>query len=202
MSEAQPGSSKPYDPLEPFREMRDAYLDAMAKTMVEAVNTDAYAQATGAMLDNTLTISNPFKEAMEKSMLQVLQQLSLPSRQDILSLSERFTNIEMRLDDMDASLSGFETTLQKTLLPILQQLLLVNARLDGVEVKLGRLPTQSGAAKPAVKATPASAKARTKSAALSLPQRRPQSAPQLNRHRRRSGSPEKVQGNTWWKHRQ
>jgi hypothetical protein len=137
MSEAQPGSSKPFDPLEPFREMRDAYLDAMAKTMVEAVNTDAYAQATGAMLDNTLTISNPFKEAMEKSMLQVLQQLSLPSRQDILSLSERFTNIEMRLDDMDASLSGFETTLQKTLLPVLQQLLFLNARLDGIEVKLG-----------------------------------------------------------------
>jgi hypothetical protein len=161
MSEAQPGNSKPFDPLEPFREMRDAYLDAMAKTMVEAVNTDAYAKATGAMLDNTLTISNPFKEAMEKSMLQVLQQLSLPSRQDILSLSERFTNIEMRLDDMDASLSGFETTLQKTLLPILQQLLLVNARLDGVEVKLDRLPKEPRASK----TTPASAKAATKSAA-------------------------------------
>ena len=58
--------------------MRDAYLDAMAKAMVEAVNTEGYAQATGAMLDNTLTISAPFREAMEKSMLQVLEQLSLP----------------------------------------------------------------------------------------------------------------------------
>jgi hypothetical protein len=37
-------------------------------------------------------------------MLQVLEQLSLPSRQDIVALAERFTNLEMRLDDMDAKL--------------------------------------------------------------------------------------------------
>ena len=29
------------DPFEPFRAMRDNYLDAMAKTMVEAVNTES-----------------------------------------------------------------------------------------------------------------------------------------------------------------
>ena len=73
MSEAQPGNSKPYDPLEPFRGMRDAYLDAMAKTMVETVNSEAYAQASGAMLDSSLTLSAPFREALEKTMLQVLQ---------------------------------------------------------------------------------------------------------------------------------
>ena len=83
MSEAQPGNSKPFDPLEPFRGMRDAYLDAMAKTMVETVNSEAYAQASGAILDSSLTISAPFREALEKSMLKVLEQLSLPSRQDL-----------------------------------------------------------------------------------------------------------------------
>jgi polyhydroxyalkanoate synthesis regulator phasin len=108
MSEDPAGNPKPFDPLEPFRGMRDAYLDAMAKAMVEAVNTEGYAQATGAMLDNSLTISAPFREAMEKSMLQVLQQLSLPSRQDIVALAERFTNLEMRLDDMDAKLDRME----------------------------------------------------------------------------------------------
>ena len=67
MNEDKAESSKPFDPLEPFRGMRDAYLDAMAKAMVEAVNTEGYAEATGAMLDNSLTISAPFREAMEKS---------------------------------------------------------------------------------------------------------------------------------------
>lgn len=108
MSEDQAGGSKPFDPLESFRGMRDAYLDAMAKAMVEAVNTEGYAQASGAMLDNSLTISAPFREAMEKSMLQVLQQLSMPSRQDFAALADRFTNLEMRLDDMDAKLDRIE----------------------------------------------------------------------------------------------
>jgi len=109
MSEDKAGSSKPFDdPLEPFRGMRDAYLDALAKAMVEAVNTEGYAQATGAMLENSLTISAPLREAMEKSMLQVLQQLSMPSRQDFAALADRFTNMEMRLDDMDAKLDRIE----------------------------------------------------------------------------------------------
>jgi len=108
MSEDQAGGSKPFDPFEQFRSMRDVYLDGMAKVMVDAVNTEAYAQATGAMLENSLTILAPFREAMEKSMLQVLQQLSLPSRQDFTALADRFTNLEMRLDDMDAKLDRIE----------------------------------------------------------------------------------------------
>jgi len=108
VNEDQAGSSKPPDPFEQFRSMRDAYLDGMAKVMAEAVNTEAYAQSSGAMLENSLKVSAPFREAMEKSMLQVLQQLSLPSRQDFAVLAERFTNLEMRLDDMDAKLDRIE----------------------------------------------------------------------------------------------
>ncbi len=108
MSEDKTESTKPFDPLESFRGTRDAYLDAMAKAMVEAVNTEGYAKATGAMLENSLTISAPFRDAMERSMLQILQQLSLPSRQDFAALADRFTNMEMRLDDMDAKLDRIE----------------------------------------------------------------------------------------------
>jgi hypothetical protein len=108
VNEDQAGNSKPFDPFEQFRSMRDAYLDGMAKVMVEAVNTEAYAQASGAMLENSLKVSAPFREAMEKSMLQVLQQLSLPSRQDFAALADRFTNLEMGLDDMDAKLDRIE----------------------------------------------------------------------------------------------
>jgi hypothetical protein len=97
-------SEKGYDPFEPFRGMRDAYLESLSKAMIDAVNTEGYAQATGAMLDYYLTASAPFREALEKTMLQALQQLSLPSRQEVANLAERFTNVEMRLDDMDAKL--------------------------------------------------------------------------------------------------
>jgi len=102
----QANNQKPFDPMQPWRSMRDAYLDAWAKSMVEMVNSEAYAQATGAMLDAYLTVSAPFREAVEKAMLKTLEQLAMPSRADVISLAERMTHIEMRLDDMDAKLDA------------------------------------------------------------------------------------------------
>lgn len=102
--EAKPKDGKAIDPFESFRSIRDAYLDAMSKTMIEAVNTESYAQATGAMLDSYLSASIPLRESFEKLMLQALQQLSLPSRQEVAALAERFTNVEIRLDDLDAKI--------------------------------------------------------------------------------------------------
>lgn len=90
--------------MDPWRGMRDAYMETWAKTMVETVNSEAYAQTSGAILDLYLTASSPFREAMEKTMLKVLEQMSMPSRADFISLAERMTNVEMRLDDMDAKL--------------------------------------------------------------------------------------------------
>jgi hypothetical protein len=96
--------NKPIDPMEPWREMRDVYLDAWSKTMVDMVNREDYAQASGAMLDSYLTVSIPFREVVEKAMLKTLEQLAMPSRADVISIADRMTNIEMRLDDMDAKL--------------------------------------------------------------------------------------------------
>jgi hypothetical protein len=107
MSNGQAEPGEQIDPFESLRKMRDSYLDAMAKVMVNAVNTEGYAQATGAMLDSYLTASAPFREALETSMVHALGQLSLPSRQDLAALAQRFTNFEMRLDDMDAKLDEF-----------------------------------------------------------------------------------------------
>lgn len=92
------------DPMGAFRELRDTYMDVWAKAMVDAVNSEAYAKSSGAVLDTVLTASAPFREATEKAMLQALQQLSMPSRADFVSLAERMVNVEMRLDDMDAKL--------------------------------------------------------------------------------------------------
>jgi len=100
----KPESSKPFDPLEAWKNMRDASLEAWAKVMTEAVNTDAYASAMGAMLNMSLSASAPFREALQKSMVQALQQMGLPTRADFESLAERMTNLEMRLDDIDAKL--------------------------------------------------------------------------------------------------
>jgi hypothetical protein len=108
---AQSNGAKPADLFEPWRQFRDAYLDFWSKNMVEAVNSEAYAQATGALLDTTLTTSIPFREALEKAMTTALQQLSMPTRGDLVSAAERLTNLEMKLDDLDVKLDRIEQIL-------------------------------------------------------------------------------------------
>jgi hypothetical protein len=94
----------PFDPTGMFKNMRDSGMEAWSKTMIQFVNTDAYAQATATMLDTWLTTSAHFRKALEGAMTQVLTNLQMPNRADVINLAERLTNIEMRLDDLDAKL--------------------------------------------------------------------------------------------------
>jgi len=93
-----------FDPTGMLKTMRSDSMDAWSKMMIQFVNTEAYAEATGKMLDAWLDSSAPFRKAIEKSMTQALASLNMPSRAEITSLAERLTNIEMRLDDIDAKL--------------------------------------------------------------------------------------------------
>ena len=98
------GNFNPFDPTGMLKGMRDTNMEAWSKMMIDLVNTDAYAEATGAMLNSWLTTSGPFRKAMEDSMAKTLAQLNMPSRDEITRLAERLTNIEIRLDDLDAKL--------------------------------------------------------------------------------------------------
>ena len=98
---------------DPFRKMRDAYLEGLSKAAIEFVNDEAYAQAAGSMLESYLTALSPFREAMEAGMLRTMEQFSVPSRQDLASMAERFTNVEMRLSDVDAKLDKLMTEVER-----------------------------------------------------------------------------------------
>ena len=100
----QSAGTNPFDPLGAFSKMRDAYMETLSKQMIDVVNSEEYARATGALLDNYLTVSEPFRRVIERVMTQVLTQLNMPTRSDVTGLAERLTNIEMRLDDLDAKL--------------------------------------------------------------------------------------------------
>ena len=108
-----PGPMNPFDPFGTLRTARDAYMDTWSKTMIELVNSEGYAQATSRMLDSYLTMSTPVRKLLESSMAQVLTQLNMPTRADVISLAERMTNIEMRLDDLDARFDQLERLLRE-----------------------------------------------------------------------------------------
>jgi len=96
--------TNPLDPTAMFRSMRDAGMDYWSKIMIQVLNSEAYAQASSAMLDAWMTSSAPFRKVVESTMTQALTQLNMPTRSDITSLAERLTHIELRLDDLDAKL--------------------------------------------------------------------------------------------------
>ena len=104
MGQTDNDTFNPFDPAGVFKEMRDSNMDAWAKAMGDLVHSDAYAAATGAMLDAWLAGSGPFREAIQNAMSQSLNQLNMPTRDEVTRLAERLTNIEMRLDDLDGKL--------------------------------------------------------------------------------------------------
>jgi hypothetical protein len=111
MSEAEAEATKQPDPTETFREMRDAYLEIWSKNLIETVNSEGYAKASGAALDGFLAVAAPFKEPTDKAMLTMLQQLNMPTSEDFIGLAGRFTNVELLLDNLDAKLDRIEKLL-------------------------------------------------------------------------------------------
>ena len=107
----------PLDPTGMFKNMRDSSIDAWSKMMIQLVNTDAYSQATAAMLDTWLATSTPFRKALESTMTQVLTNLNMPTRNDVTGLAERLTNIELRLDDLEGKLDDAQRATRKQAAP-------------------------------------------------------------------------------------
>jgi len=103
----------PLDPFGLWKQSQQAMLESWSKTMTEAVNTEAYAETTGRMLDAYLTAAAPLRKVIDQTMTQLLNQLSLPSRGEVISIAERMTNIELRLDDLDARLDGIHRDMER-----------------------------------------------------------------------------------------
>jgi len=101
---AQPQTSAVMQMLDPFgfwKTSREATLEAWSKLMIDAVNSDEYAQVTGKLLDQYLSMTQPVQDMVQKTMTYSLAYLNMPTRDEVISLAERLVNIERRLDDLD-----------------------------------------------------------------------------------------------------
>jgi seryl-tRNA synthetase len=94
--------------LKTWNTMRDASLESWSKLMIELVNSDAYSRTTAQGLDSYLTLSQPFQQLIDMTTTQVLTKLNMPQRADVTQIAERLTNIEIRLDDLDAKLDEIQ----------------------------------------------------------------------------------------------
>jgi len=100
MSEANKG----FDPMKLIQDARDGGLDAWAKLMLRLTSSHEYQRVQGAISKPTLLAIALYRKAAESVMTELLANLNMPSREEVLSLSTRLTHIEMAIDDLGAGL--------------------------------------------------------------------------------------------------
>jgi Flp pilus assembly CpaE family ATPase len=95
-------ANKGLDPLKLLREIRDASMDAWAKLALRLTSSHEYQRLQGAIMKPTLLAIALYRKAADSVMSEVLANLNMPSREEVLHLSQRLTHIEMTLDDLGA----------------------------------------------------------------------------------------------------
>jgi hypothetical protein len=90
-----------------LRDVRDAGMDAWAKVTLRLTSSHQYKRLQGFIAKPTLMAIALFRTTTESAMSRVLGRLNMPSRGDLLMLSQRMTHIEMVLDDVAAGFDQF-----------------------------------------------------------------------------------------------
>ena len=100
MSEAEKG----FDPIRLLRDARDGSMDAWAKLTLKLTSSHEYQKLQGFIMKPTFLAIALWRKATDQTMSSVLGNLNMPSREEVLGISQRLTNIEMALDDLAAGL--------------------------------------------------------------------------------------------------
>lgn len=103
MSEQKSGHPES-DPFAPLVQFTDRWMKTWSSVMSDMVASESFATTMGEQIEGMLEATKLVRQQMKISMEQTLQQMNLPTRDQIVGLAERLTNIEMRLDDLDAKL--------------------------------------------------------------------------------------------------
>ena len=103
MSEETPEAGQP-DPIANMIQFYDNWTKAWANSMSETVASPRFAETMSEQMEGSLEYWSLVRRQFGEAMEQYLQQMSLPTQREVVSLAERLTTIEMRLDDVDAKL--------------------------------------------------------------------------------------------------
>jgi len=101
------------DPWAQMLQMYDEWAKAWAAPMSQMVSSKPVADAMAQQMETGLAAAGFMRRQMSELMEQSLQQMNLPSRKEVLSMAERLTGLEMRLDDIEAKLDQVLDLLKK-----------------------------------------------------------------------------------------
>jgi polyhydroxyalkanoic acid synthase PhaR subunit len=101
-------SSRPQDPFELWRQIYDTNERAWSAILERTVNNPSFAESTGKVLETFLSAQKTVRENMRS----YLEQINLPTREDIARLGELIVALEEKVDQLDDRLAGIEATLR------------------------------------------------------------------------------------------
>ena len=84
------------------------------------MTSPTFAESMGQQMQGFLEATKLVRQQMKTAMEQSLQQMNVPSREQIVSLAERLTSVEMRVDDIEAKVDeclDLLTAIQEALVP-------------------------------------------------------------------------------------
>src|SRR5438477_12379046 len=102
-----PSSSRPVDPFELWRQIYETNERAWSAVLERTVNNPAFAESTGKILETFLSAQKTVRENMRS----YLEQINLPTREDIARLGELIVSLEEKVDQLDDRLSNIEGSL-------------------------------------------------------------------------------------------
>lgn len=103
-----------FDVFRAVRGARDAGMEEWAKRALRLTSSARYLRISHLLGRPLLVAADVLRKAREAAMEQLLAQLSMPSREDVLALSKRLTHIEMVLDDVSAAVAAARPSSAKT----------------------------------------------------------------------------------------
>jgi uncharacterized damage-inducible protein DinB len=104
MSQEEEPKKSAVDPFANMMQFYDNWSKTWANSMSETVANPRFAETMSQQMAGSLEFWSVVRQQVGDAMEQYLQQLSLPTQQEVVSLAERMTTIEMRLDDVEAKL--------------------------------------------------------------------------------------------------
>ena len=90
------------DPFSQMLQFYDDWTKTWSGAASEMASNKNFADSIAQQLESSLSTTQLMRRQMSELMEQSMQQMSMPTRKEILSIAERMTSIEMRLDDMEA----------------------------------------------------------------------------------------------------
>src|ERR1700736_6001388 len=103
-SNSQSASRGPGDPFELWRQIYETNERAWNAVLERTVNNPAFAESSGKILETFLSAQKTVRDNMR----QYLEQINLPTREDIARLGELIVSLEEKIDQLDDRLARVE----------------------------------------------------------------------------------------------